>query len=77
MTASGIVFIADRYRRKLLAYDTAAGASVWAADLPAEAAATPMSYTVDGRQFVVITAGGKSAFGDLPGDYVVAFALQK
>jgi glucose dehydrogenase len=36
-----------------------------------------MSYTVDGRQFVVITTGGKSAFGDLPGDYVVAFALQK
>jgi quinoprotein glucose dehydrogenase len=77
MTASGIVFIADRYRRMLLAYVPAAGAWVWGADRPADAAATPMSYTADGRQFVVITAGGKSASGDLPGDYVVAFALQK
>jgi quinoprotein glucose dehydrogenase len=59
------------------AYVPGGGASVGAAYLRDYAAATPMSYTVDGRQFVVITTGGKSAFGDLPGDYVVAFALQK
>ena len=76
MTASGIVFIADRFRRKLLAYAAASGALAWSADLPAEATATPMSYSADGRQYVVIAAGGDSAAGTLPGDYVIAFALK-
>jgi len=40
-------------------------------------AATPMPYELDGRQYVVIAAGGHSGLGTTRGDYVVAFALKQ
>ena len=75
ITASGLVFIAaslkdDRFR----AFDTATGKKLWETKLPAGGQATPMTYSIGGRQFVVIAAGGYK--GDTTrGDYVVAYAL--
>ena len=58
------------------AYDLASGKVLWKARLPAGAQATPMTYMGrDGRQYVVITAGGHGALGTAYGDYTLAFAL--
>jgi quinoprotein glucose dehydrogenase len=48
---------------------------LWRARLPAGGQATPMSYEVNGRQYVVIAAGGHGSFGTKLGDYVIAYAL--
>jgi quinoprotein glucose dehydrogenase len=45
--------------------------------LPAGAQATPMSYEVGGRQFIVVCAGGHAKMGTTRGDYVIAFALPR
>jgi len=50
---------------------------VWKMRLPAGAQATPMSYELNGRQYVVIAAGGHAKLGTTRGDYVMAFALPK
>jgi quinoprotein glucose dehydrogenase len=73
LTASGLVFIGATLDRAFRAYDIETGKLLWRAELPAGARATPMTYSVGGRQFVVIAAGGGGAFG--PGDQVIAFAL--
>ena len=75
LTASGLVFIAAAMDDRIRAFDVASGEELWRADLPAGGQATPMTYQVDGRQFVVIAAGGHPALGTTPGDAVVAFAL--
>jgi quinoprotein glucose dehydrogenase len=46
-----------------------------AAELPAGGQATPMTYTVKGKQYVVIAAGGHGKLGTKKGDYVIAFVL--
>ncbi|PMS36597.1 quinoprotein glucose dehydrogenase [Trinickia symbiotica] len=74
-TAGHVFFIgatADNYIR---AYSTDTGEELWRARLPAGGQATPMTYEVNGRQFVVIAAGGHGSFGTKLGDYVVAYAL--
>ena len=73
ITAGGLVFIAAAIDEGFRAYDVETGEELWKADLPAWGRATPMTYEADGRQFVVISAGGGGTFGD--GDYVVAFSL--
>lgn len=77
MTAAGLIFIADRYRKLLLAMDSETGKTIWSATLPAAATATPMSYTVDGEQYIVISAGGAVDDSDVPGDYVLAWKLRE
>jgi quinoprotein glucose dehydrogenase len=63
VTRGGVIFIA-------------ATADLWKARLPAGGQATPLTYLgADGRQFVVIAAGGNSRMGTRNGDYVMAFAL--
>jgi quinoprotein glucose dehydrogenase len=58
------------------AYDVATGEAVWRAPLPRAALSTPMTYLgADGRQYVVVAAGGHGKWGLETGDYVVAFAL--
>lgn len=74
-TASGLVFIAAATDDYLRAFDTSSGKELWKGRLPAGGQATPMSYEIDGRQFVVIAAGGHGGMGTKQGDYVVAFAL--
>jgi quinoprotein glucose dehydrogenase len=75
VTAGGVIFQAGTLDRAVRAYDAASGKELWHAQLPAGARMTPMTYVSgrDGRQYVVVTAGGGKEFG--AGDYVMAFAL--
>lgn len=76
VTAGGVAFIGATTDQYLRAYDLATGKVLWKARLPAGAQATPMTYIGrDGRQYVVITAGGHGALGTRYGDYTMAFAL--
>ncbi|QYD73496.1 glucose/quinate/shikimate family membrane-bound PQQ-dependent dehydrogenase [Paraburkholderia edwinii] len=76
MTTAGHVFFigatADNYLR---AFSTDTGRELWRARLPAGGQATPMTYEANGKQFVVIAAGGHGSFGTKLGDYIVAYAL--
>ncbi len=74
VTASGVIFIAATPDRKLHAYDAADGSLLWQADLPAAGFATPAVYSVDGRQYLVIAAGG-GRMGPPSGSQYLAFAL--
>lgn len=76
-TASGLVFIAASMDGHFRAFDTETGELLWKSPLPAGGQATPMTYqkTEDGKQYVVIVAGGHGKMGTKLGDYVVAFAL--
>ena len=75
MTASGITFIAATMDHYIRAFDTETGAELWRGEIPAGGRATPMTYSVGGRQYVVICVGGGDQWGC--GDYVVAFALPR
>jgi quinoprotein glucose dehydrogenase len=72
-TAGGVVFIAATLDHFLRAFDIETGRELWRGQLPEGARATPMTYVVNGRQFVVISVGGNEDWGK--GDYVVAFSL--
>jgi quinoprotein glucose dehydrogenase len=74
-TAGGLVFIGAAMDRYFRAYSTASGRELWRAQLPAGGKATPMTYLGrDGRQYVVVAAGGDGkAWGW--SDEIVAFAL--
>jgi quinoprotein glucose dehydrogenase len=76
-TASGLVFIGASLDDYLRAYDVETGAELWRARLPAGGQATPMTYRLrpDGRQYVVIAAGGHGTLGTTLGDWLVAYAL--
>ncbi len=75
VTAGGLVFDAAGREPLLRAYDAATGETLWTGGLPVPAQSTPMTYTLHGRQFVVVSAGGHGGFGTPQGDSVVAFAL--
>jgi quinoprotein glucose dehydrogenase len=51
------------------------GDQLWQDRLPAGGQSTPMSYAIDGRQYVVTAAGGHGSFGTKQGDYIIAYAL--
>jgi glucose dehydrogenase len=78
VTAGGLVFIgATVYDRKFRAFDSRTGKLLWAAELPFAGVATPSTYMIDGRQYVVIAASGaRDPKGPAGGAYV-AFALPK
>ncbi|MGH7502216.1 MAG: pyrroloquinoline quinone-dependent dehydrogenase [Longimicrobiales bacterium] len=75
VTGGGIVFIAAAQDELLRAYDVDTGIELWSAQLPAGGQATPMTYEFDGRQYVVIAAGGHGNLGTTLGDHVIAYAL--
>ena len=77
ITAAGLVFIASALDDYLRAFDVDTGAELWKGRLPAGGQAAPMTYRSrrDGRQFVVIAAGGHGSLGTRLGDSLVAFAL--
>ena len=77
VTAGRLVFIAAAMDDYLRAFDLDTGAELWKGKLPAGGQATPMTYRLrpDGKQFVVIAAGGHGKIGTKLGDSVVAFAL--
>ena len=74
-TAGGLFFIGATMDRQIRAFDVEDGATLWRYTLPVDAAATPMTYTYRGRQYVVINAGGHHMFSRGTGDYLYAFAL--
>ena len=78
VTAGGLVFIgASDFDKKFQAYDKATGELLWEATLPFSGNATPATYEVNGRQFVVIAAGGGKDPKSPSGGVYVAFALPK
>ena len=74
-TASGLIFIGATMDDYLRAFMTDTGQEIWKGRLPAGGQATPMSYMYQGRQYVVIAAGGHSGAETRQGDHVIAFAL--
>jgi quinoprotein glucose dehydrogenase len=76
VTASGLIFIGATPDNRVHAYDIETGKELWEMQAPTSAMATPMTYEVDGRQYVVFAAGGHSWY-DAKGvdDYVLAYAL--
>jgi len=78
VTRSGLIFIAATADRTLRAFDLRNGRELWHATLPFSGIATPSVYEgKDGRQYVVIAAGGHTGLGKFGGDAVMAFALPK
>lgn len=75
LTASELLFYSGTMDNYLRAYDVNTGRKLWQSRLPAGGQATPMTYRVGGRQFVVVAAGGHGTFGTTLGDAVVAYAL--
>ena len=75
IVAGGLVFTAAAMDQYLHAFDIDTGQELWRAELPASAQATPMTYVMNGRQYLVIAAGGHGKLGTKPGDYLLAFAL--
>jgi quinoprotein glucose dehydrogenase len=78
VTAGGLVFIgATNFDRKFRAFDKRTGDLLWETTLPFSGNGTPVTYEVDGRQFVAIAAGGgKGRKGDPSGSTYIAFTLQ-
>ncbi|GAB5559000.1 MAG: hypothetical protein SynsKO_06470 [Synoicihabitans sp.] len=74
VTSTGLLFIAASMDEKLRAFSTTNGEVLWETTLPAAGYATPATYVVDGRQYVVIACGG-GKLGTKSGDSYVAFAL--
>ena len=65
----------DQYLR---AYDMKNGKQLWEGRLPAGAQTTPMTYTgKDGKQYVLVMAGGHGSLGTKQGDYVIAYKLSE
>ena len=77
VTAGGLVFIGGSKDEKFHAFDKTTGKLLWEFQLDAGGYATPCAYMMNGRQFVVIAAGGGGKLGTKSGDSFVAFALPK
>lgn len=75
VTASGLVFTAATFDDTLRAFATSTGKLLWQAHLPAGGNATPMTYELNGRQYVVIAAGGHGKLPTKLGDSLIAYAL--
>jgi len=78
VTAGGLLFIgATNFDKKFRAFDKSTGELLWETGLPFSANTTPATYAVNGRQFVVIAAGGGKDPKSPSGGIYVAFALAK
>ena len=78
MTAGGVAFLSGSMDDYVRAYDVNDGRVLWEGRLPAGGQATPMTYLgADGRQYVLVIAGGHGSTGTTPGDHVRAYALEK
>jgi len=76
VTAGGLLFIAaTNYDRKFRAFDKATGELLWEITLPFAGNATPITYQINGRQYIVIAAGGGKDLCSKSGGAYVAFAL--
>lgn len=73
VTASGLIFIASTRDERIRAFDKKTGNVIWEYQLPAGGFATPITYEVDGKQYIAIAAGGGR--GAKAGGWYIAFAL--
>jgi quinoprotein glucose dehydrogenase len=74
-TAGGLIFTAASMDNYIHAFDSDSGKELWSSELPAGGQATPMTYSIHGKQYVVIAAGGHGKLKTKQGDSVVAFTL--
>jgi quinoprotein glucose dehydrogenase len=78
VTAGGVAFLSGTIDNYVRGYDVSNGDQIWESRLPAGGQATPMTYTgSDGRQYLIVVAGGHGSLGTKAGDYVIAYALPK
>lgn len=78
MTKGGVAFLSGAIDNYVRAYDVKDGSQLWESRLPAGGQATPMTYLgADGRQYLLVVAGGHGSLGTTPGDYVIAYALPR
>jgi quinoprotein glucose dehydrogenase len=76
VTAGGLVFIGASADERFRAFDVATGKKLWETITPSAAMATPMTYSIDGKQYVVVMAGGHMFYYmQNISDHIVAFAL--
>jgi quinoprotein glucose dehydrogenase len=75
ITKGGVAFLGAAVDDYIRAYDVTTGRQLWEGRLPAGGQATPMTYTVGQKQYVLIVAGGHGSVGTKPGDYVIAYTL--
>ncbi len=75
VTAGGLIFVGGSKDEKFRAFDKKNGKVLWEYKLPAGGYATPSTYAVNGKQFVVIAAGGGGKLATKSGDAFVAFSL--
>jgi quinoprotein glucose dehydrogenase len=76
LTASGLLFIAATiYDHEIRAFDSKTGKLLWEANLPYSGVATPATYAVDGKQYVVIATSGQRNVKGPQGAAYVAFTL--
>ncbi|WP_252151588.1 glucose/quinate/shikimate family membrane-bound PQQ-dependent dehydrogenase [Acinetobacter terrestris] len=74
-TAGNVMFIGATQDNYIRAFNVTNGDQLWEGRLPAGGQATPMTYEINGKQYIVIMAGGHGSFGTKMGDYLVAYAL--
>jgi hypothetical protein len=76
VTAGGLAFIAGTFDPFIRAFDVRTGKEIWKAQLPASGNATPMTYSIKGRQYLVIAAGGHPKITEEAlSDALIAFAV--
>jgi quinoprotein glucose dehydrogenase len=76
VTAGGLVFVAGTFDPFIRAFDIETGKELWKAELPTSGHATPMTYEVKGKQYLVIAAGGHPHVDEeKQSDALVAFEL--
>jgi quinoprotein glucose dehydrogenase len=78
VTRGGVAFLSGTLDYYIRGYDLTTGEELWQARLPAGGQATPVTYLGgDGRQYVVVAAGGHGSLGTKAGDAVIAYALPR
>ncbi|MEO3435390.1 membrane-bound PQQ-dependent dehydrogenase, glucose/quinate/shikimate family [Inquilinus sp. CAU 1745] len=76
VTGGGVAFLSGTLDYYVRGYDLQTGEEIWRARLPAGGQATPSTYLgADGRQYLVVVAGGHGSTGTAAGDAIIAYAL--
>jgi quinoprotein glucose dehydrogenase len=73
VTAGGLVFTTASQEPLLRAFDSTTGQELWTEPIPVPSQATPMTYTIKGKQYLVIADGGHTNFGTAISDAIIAF----
>ena len=77
VTAGGIVFIGATADSRIRAFNINTGEELWQDELPTGAFSHPMTYVIDGEQYLVVASGGHPFVFRFPGDSLTAFKLPK